>query len=419
VRLAALALIALGAGLWTAPAHAAAWCGTVSATNRVPNAVAGNPIHVVYAIPSDGADRSAQLAPAIESDVEAIDAWWRGQDPSRTPRFDLTQFGCGAQVDLSLVRLAQTGAQLASTSSRFEQLIRALVGNRFGSRAEKYLVYYDGPVEDADVCGTGGGDPGGLGYAFVFVNACFPFVPTVAVAAHELLHTMGAVPDEAPHTCPPPDDGHTCDNDRDLMYPYSDGSSLASLLLDPGRDDYYGHPGSWLDVQDSPWLVQIDRQTPLALSITGHGAVEADLPGLDCTETCATSWNAGTQLALVPTPAQDARFVGWSGACSGAGLCSLRLDREATVSAVFAAAELRLSVVVMGAGVVRSTPAGIACGAVCSGSFATGGAVTLRATARKGWRFTGWGGACAGRAATCPVRARSGRAVVRATFSRP
>jgi len=98
--------------------------------------------------------------------------------------------------------------------------------------------------------------------AMLLARAC-PGVTSAEVVTHELAHALGAVPRGAPHGCPPPDDGHTCDNQRDLMYPYTDGSPLTSLTLDPGRDDYYGHSGGWTDTQDSAWLVRLDSQTPL------------------------------------------------------------------------------------------------------------------------------------------------------------
>ena len=50
-----------------------------------------------------------------------------------------------------------------------------------------------------------------------------------------------------------------------------------------------------------------------------------------------------------------------------------------------------------GSGMVTSTPAGITCGTSCSGSYASGTAVTLTAAPAAGSLFTGWsGGGCAG-----------------------
>ena len=53
-------------------------------------------------------------APLIAADVGAIDAWWRGQDPTRAPRWDLYPFaGCApgfGQLDISFVRLESPGS---------------------------------------------------------------------------------------------------------------------------------------------------------------------------------------------------------------------------------------------------------------------------------------------------------------------
>jgi PASTA domain/Divergent InlB B-repeat domain len=50
-----------------------------------------------------------------------------------------------------------------------------------------------------------------------------------------------------------------------------------------------------------------------------------------------------------------------------------------------------------GRGRVTSSPGGIACGRTCSHGYSYGISVTLKATAAKGSRFSGWSGACKGR----------------------
>src|SRR5438093_1043702 len=177
------------AALWAAPAKASTWCGTASTTDRVPNVLAGDVVHAVYAFPSDGADRLAQIATQMQTDAEQIDAWWRTQDPTRTPRFDLTPFSCGSQLDIASLRMPQTGAQLADTRAGADSILREVDRAGFNSRFTKYLVYYDGPVADARVCGLALAQSLGIGWAIVRVNSCAS-VPTVTVAAHELIHSM-------------------------------------------------------------------------------------------------------------------------------------------------------------------------------------------------------------------------------------
>jgi hypothetical protein len=393
----------------------AAWCGTPSRQDQTPNVVSGYPTHWIYATPSDEADGLTTYANAMQSDAEAIDAWWRSQDPSRMPRNDLTQFSCGVQLDLTQIRLSQSGAELADEETRFVRIAEALVALGFSSPHTKYVVYYDGPGHP-HICGEGGSHEDGYGYAIVYVRACTG-VPPSTTATHELLHTLGAVPTGAPHDCPLPMDGHVCDDAYDMMFPYGDETPIDRLTLDTGRDDYYGHTGSQLDVQDSPWLVQLDQQVPLALSISGPGAVSADVPGLGCAQNCTTAWNAGSELVLTATPGTGAKLVRWRGDCSGASECAVRLTEATNVSALFAPAKFRVRVAVSGRGTVRATRSGVACTGRCTSLVPSYEALRLTATPAKGWRFKRWLGSCRGRAVACKLP-MTANASARAIFVR-
>jgi hypothetical protein len=277
----------------------------------------------------------------------------------------------------------------------------------------KYLVYYDAPVADDDVCGQGASDSSGFGVAIVYNQSCVG-VSTAAVGAHELLHTLGAVPQSAPNLCPEEDGAHTCDDLNDLMHPTIDETPLSTKGLDPGRNDYYGHGGAWPDAQDAPWLVRLDSQTPLALSVSGAGSVTADVPGLQCDQSCTTTWNDGTRLALTATPSAGAKLVRWGSACLGSAGCTVTVSSGASVSALFAPATFRLTVGVSGRGVVRSSRTGITCRPRCSATFPSYSPVKLTATAAKGWRFRSWSGFCRGTKRSCSVpmtAATSARAV--------
>ncbi len=248
----------------------ASWCGTPASADLRPNVVSGSPVHWIYVLPADAPDRFSTFASRMQTDAETIDAWWRREDPMRVPRNDLTQLSCGVQLDLTVVRLQQTSAQLAPVEGRFVTLFTALPAAGFRSPFTKYLVYYDGPVAQPDLCGQGASDATGFGLAAMYVQACSG-APVSVVAAHELLHTLGAVPRAAPNRCPDPNGAHTCDSTADLMHPFLDTSPLDAKLLDPGRNDYYGHSGAFTDTQDSPWLVQLDRQQPFTTTISGPG----------------------------------------------------------------------------------------------------------------------------------------------------
>lgn len=387
----------------TTPARiAATWCGTATQVDLSPNGVAGHPVHWVYVIPADGQDGLSAFGSAMQTDAETIDAWWRTQDSTRVPRNDLAPFTCGLQLDISTVRMPQSSAQLSPLPGRFGAIFEALDGAGFRSPFTKYVLYYDGPVDEENTCGQGASDSSGLGLAVVYVRACSG-VSTAAVAAHELVHTFGAVPRGAPHECPEPNDAHTCDNESDLMNPFIDDSQLSSIALDPGRDDYYGHAGGWSDAQDAPWLVQLDRQVPFALTVSGPGSVAADVPGLQCAQSCTTTWNADTRLRLAGTPGTGAKLVRFAGACGGSSSCNVAVAPGASVSALFAPIVYRLTVRVSGRGGIRSSQSGIACRPRCSAAFPSYQSLRLTATPAKGWRFRAWSGACNGSRRTCTV----------------
>ena len=397
-------LVALAAGaFWAAPAHASNWCGTPGTVDRLPQGNPGAPVHEVYAVPSDGTDRlESEIGTEMQTDAETIDLWWRGQDPTRTPRFDTLGFGCGPQLDISIVRLPSTSTELAPVETSFLKIVDGLGKAGFTSDFTKYLVYYDGPTSDADVCGEGGGSPDGEGVAIVFVDSCSG-EPSSVTAAHELLHAMGALPPGAPHACLG-DPGHPCDSRLDILYPSADGTPLSGLTLDVGHDDYYGHSGSWFDVRDSSWLRHLDQpEIHLSVTIIGSGNVASDVPGISCTVSCESDWDANQTVDLTPTPANGMRFVRWTGACGGRSDCLLGFDQPENVTALFAPVTFPLTISVAGRGGVFTSDSMGPCRVHCRFAVFSYLTTTLRAVPAAGWKFKRWAGACRGTRPTCSL----------------
>jgi len=230
------------------------------------------------------------------------------------------------------------------------------------------------------------------------------------VATHELIHALGAVPPGDPHPCPG-DSGHVCDSQTDILYPTTSGEPLSSKVLDFNRDDYYGHSGTWPDIQDSPWLHRLDLpEEALGVALSGAGEVKSDLPGLDCSATCTTQWDQGSAVTLTAQPGTASRFVRWSGSCHGNVPCVVKLDQPASVTALFGPSRITVKVTVAGKGAVRCTPA-------CTKTFPGGSPLALRAVAAKGWRFASWSGGCKGKLPICRP-ATDFAVTVRATFRR-
>lgn len=383
-------------------------------------------VRFVYAIPSDGTDDFQAAANGIVNDAAWIDQWWQAQDPSRTPRFDRYPFpGCTSPwggLDIGFIRLPHTAAYYTTRESP-STLLDADLANTFPA-TQKSVVYYDGPTRDDQICGetdylanTFGGDNG---IAYIYPQSACGLTPigngaSAEVAAHELVHNMGAVPDEAPNECPT-SRSHVCDSQQDILYPFlSPNSNLDLVTLDVGKDDYYAHSGSWWDVQDSEWLEHLP-QFPFSLSAEGSGRLVArsGTLKLPCDSGCTSlSLDNGASVSVIAVPAAGYAFSSWSGACSGeAPSCVLSVGAETTATATFVKATLRVTAAVTGKGKVTSSPAGISCPGVCKTAFAAH--VRLTAKPSNGWKFTGWRGVCTGRK-PCVL---SASATVRAVFAK-
>jgi len=77
------------------------------------------------------------------------------------------------------------------------------------------------------------------------------------------------------------------------------------------------------------------------LSVTksgaGSGTVSDNVGGIYCGSTCFNNYSNGAAITLTATPTTGSTFTGWSGACSGTGICALTINAAKSVTATFAA----------------------------------------------------------------------------------
>ncbi len=150
----------------------------------------------------------------------------------------------------------------------------------------------------------------------------------------------------------------------------------------------------------------------------GSGTVNANAGSISCGATCSDSYFSETQVTLTASSSNGSVFAGWSGDCSGVGVCQLLLNQDRTVTARFnLASTFTLTVIKSGTGTgtILESRGSIDCGGVCTTSAGVGTRVTLRATPASGSTFSGWSGACRG-VGTCQVTMNQARSVT-ATFT--
>ena len=170
--------------------------------------------------------------------------------------------------------------------------------------------------------------------------------------------------------------------------------------------------GNYLPVSSTPLAITVTLpQRQLVVSKTGSGAVYSSPSGISCGSVCSAYYNKYTPVTLTAVPASGQYFVGWGGACSGLGSCTVNMSDNRSVTATFAVIPqngFSLTVSKTGNGTISSLSpnASINCGINCQSNFAAGQLVTLFAQPDRGHTFMGWSGQAAGicgRQSSCSV----------------
>jgi hypothetical protein len=149
---------------------------------------------------------------------------------------------------------------------------------------------------------------------------------------------------------------------------------------------------------------------------TGSGSVTSTPAGITCGANCTATFDPGQSLTLEATPDSGSRFAGWSLACSGNTPTCTFTPGPGGASANAAFFKLAtLTIHRSGRGVVRDEAGKIACGTTCTATFDDGSSTALHATPLRGYLFSGWKGACSGKALSCRIQV-NGATTVDATF---
>jgi len=73
----------------------------------------------------------------------------------------------------------------------------------------------------------------------------------------------------------------------------------------------------------------------LSVSRAGTGTGTITGTGIDCGTDCSETLAQDTVITLAATPATGSTFTGWSGACTGTGICSVTMNNNKSVTATF------------------------------------------------------------------------------------
>jgi YVTN family beta-propeller protein len=144
-------------------------------------------------------------------------------------------------------------------------------------------------------------------------------------------------------------------------------------------------------------------QFVLSLTTVGSGTISAN------PQPVSGTYTAGTVVSLIPVPAANFQFSGWSGACSGTGACSVTMDAAKSVTATFTLKQFALVLATIGSGSISASPQPV------GGTYGAGTVVSLTATPAANFQFIGWSGACSG-SSSCSVTIDATKSVT-ATFT--
>lgn len=139
-------------------------------------------------------------------------------------------------------------------------------------------------------------------------------------------------------------------------------------------------------------------------SVIGNGGY-----GKCSSSSCSENFTYGNKIVLTASPDSGSKFFGWSGACSGAGECSITMDQAKEIKATFSKAEkvtYSLSLSVSGSGYIKITnpTSGIECDSSCGTNYEKGQIITIAAVPNEGYKFSRWeGDTCAGSNQECRV----------------
>ncbi len=321
-----------------------------------------------------------------------------------------------------LVVLAGTGTgQVVSTPAGIDCGVDCMEAYAPGTMVTLLAV----ATGDSHFTGWSGGGCAGTGTCVVTLTAAAMVTATFDLNTYPLTVTRAGTGTGTVTSAPA---GVTCG--ADCSENYNSGTTVTLTAVAANGSTFSGWSGAGCaGIGNCTVLMTAARavtatfalsQFPLTVTRAGNGVgtVTSSPAGISCGADCSENYNFGTVVALTATANSGSTFAGWSGACTGAGACSVTIGAAASVTATFTLNRYTLTTTRAGtgSGTVTSSPAGINCGATCSAMYDFGTVVTLTAAPTGTSTFGGYTGGGCGAGAVCNITITANTAVT-ATFN--
>jgi hypothetical protein len=138
------------------------------------------------------------------------------------------------------------------------------------------------------------------------------------------------------------------------------------------------------------------RELKVTKAGTGTGTVTSSPAGINCGGTCTTTYTNGTVVTLSAVSGPNTVPATWTGCAKviAENKCEVSMTANKAITATFKLNQVELNVSKggLGTGTVKSTPAGIECGAKCAAKFDEGSTVTLTGSPGANTEAVKWSG---------------------------
>jgi len=252
------------------------------AFSDLPDIDNGYNIHVIYAVPKEGADKEYDLNNKISMLVYQMDKWFnektkgRLYDEGQNLKFDRRKDG---RIDITFLRLEISNLSISKEGINAVNVIQPEISRMgFNDKKKVYFVVYGG--SNKDVCASSQlpqhvpksvtANTAALYYPGKGDDSCVEnnggfkpeFNNTTRSALHEMFHVLGVVPKCAPDHLVFSNEGTINDGigghltvPSDIMYSVQSNVTFSKMdQLDMKSINYYNHDNECLDLAKSRYV---------------------------------------------------------------------------------------------------------------------------------------------------------------------